>query len=45
MRRPVEPNIPLKPGEYWVWNGKKYELWGSTRFFDGERFIKMRGAR
>lgn len=46
MRRPPEPNVPLKFGEYFVWDDRasKYEVWGSTRVFDGEKFIKMRGV-
>lgn len=41
MDKPSEPSVPLEAGEYWVWNGKKYELWGSTRVFDGEKFFKI----
>lgn len=43
MDRPPEPTTPLNPGEYWVWNGKRYELWGSTRAFDGEKIINLKG--
>lgn len=43
MNRPKEPTVPLKFGEYWVWNdsANKYEVWGSTRAWDGEKFIKL----
>lgn len=43
MSRPKEPAVPLKFGEYWVWNDRasKYEVWGSTRAWDGEKFIKL----
>lgn len=41
MNRPNEPTIKLKFGEYWVWNGRCYELWGSARAFDGEKIIEL----
>lgn len=43
MNRPKEPTVPLKFGEYWVWNDKtsRYELWGSTRAYDGEKIIEL----
>lgn len=43
VRRPKEPSVPLKFGEYWVWNDRdsKYELWSSTRAYDGEKIIKL----
>lgn len=41
MNRPSEPKGPLKAGEYWVWNGKRYELWGHTTAFDGEKLIEL----
>lgn len=45
VKRPQEPAISLKFGEYWVWNDKtsRYELWGSTRAYDGEKIIELGG--
>lgn len=41
-------SIELLPGEYWVKSGKVdsdghalYELWGTTRAFDGESFVEL----
>lgn len=46
MKRPDQPTATLKFGEYWVWNNKlnRYELWGSTRAFDGEKIIELEGV-
>ena len=40
--------IPLKFGEYWVKAGVNadgealYELWGTTRVFDGEKWTELK---